>query len=400
MRILFIQPAVGHKGGGAVYPKTWIMEPLALAVLSALTPRRIERFFMDDRLGEVDYSADADVVAMPVECYTAARSYEIASRFRVKGAKVVLGGFHVKLNQDEAAAHADAIILGDAETTWGEVIDDLETGTLKPRYVGCGGVFCPIPDRGLYAGRNYGRLNLVETSRGCSFNCEFCSVTKFFERRYTPRPLDEVMAEVRSLEKRIVFFVDDNLAMDVERLKELCRRMIPVRMHWVGQLSIHSAKDDELLALMAKSGCAGVLIGFESLDGATLADMGKRVNSTNSDYAAAIENLRRHHLSIRWRRSSVRSSSQWKASFSSPRSTTLCRFPEPMSTRGSSAKGACSTRNGGSTRQSISAMSCSVRRTSPRRAWRRHAAGTVSSSTRRSRSSAARWTFARTSMVS
>ena len=298
MRILFIQPAVGHKPGGATYPKTWIMEPLALAVLSALTPRRVERLFMDDRLGEVDYAADADVVAMPVECYTAARSYEIAARFRAKGARIILGGFHVKLNEAEAAANADAVILGDAETTWPQVVDDLEAGRLASRYVGCGGVFCPMPDRSLYAGRDYGRLNLVETSRGCSFNCEFCSVTKFFGRRYTPRPLDEVMAEVRSLEKDIVFFVDDNLAMDVERLKDLCRRMIPMRMHWVGQLSIHSANDDELLALMERSGCAGVLIGFESLDAATLSDMGKRVNSSNSDYAAAIENLRRHHLSI------------------------------------------------------------------------------------------------------
>ena len=298
MKILFIQPAVGHKGGGAVYPKTWTMEPLALAVLSALTPRRVERIFMDDRLDEVDFSADADAVAMPVECYTAARSYEIAERFRAKGAKVVLGGFHVKLRPEEAAEHADAIVLGDAETTWAQVVDDLEAGTLRPSYTGCGGVFCPMPDRSLYAGRNYGYLNLVETSRGCTFDCEFCSVTKFFGRRYTPRPLGEVMAEVRSLEKDIVFFVDDNLAMDVERLKELCRRMIPMHMHWVGQLSIHSAKDDDLLALMEKSGCAGVLIGFESLDAATLADMGKRVNAAHSDYAAAIENLRRHHLSI------------------------------------------------------------------------------------------------------
>ena len=86
--------------------------------------------------------------------------------------------------------------------------------------------------------------------------------------------------------------------MDVERLKELCRLMIPLRKRWVGQLSIHTAQDDELLALMARSGCAGVLIGFESLDAETLSDMGKRVNSTNGDYAAAIENLRRHHLSI------------------------------------------------------------------------------------------------------
>ena len=298
MTILFVQPAVGHKGGGATYPKTWIMEPLSLAVMSALTPKGIDRLFMDDRLDEVDYSARPDIVAMPVECYTAARSYEIADRFRAQGAKVLLGGFHATMNPDEAAAHADAVVCGDAETTWAGILADLRAGSLRRRYFGQGGVFCPIPDRSLYRGRRYGPLNLVETSRGCTFNCEFCSVQKFFGRRYTPRPLDEVMAEVESLDKNIVFFVDDNLAMDVPRLKELCRRMEPTRKRWVGQLSIHSAKDDELLALMARSGCAGVLIGFESLDATTLAAMGKRVNTANSDYAAAIENLRRHHLSI------------------------------------------------------------------------------------------------------
>lgn len=93
MTILFVQPAVGHKGGGATYPKTWIMEPLSLAVMSALTPKGIDRLFMDDRLDEMDYSARPDIVAMPVECYTAARSYEIADRFRAQGAKVLLGGF-------------------------------------------------------------------------------------------------------------------------------------------------------------------------------------------------------------------------------------------------------------------------------------------------------------------
>ncbi|MBQ9430002.1 MAG: B12-binding domain-containing radical SAM protein [Kiritimatiellae bacterium] len=298
MTILFIQPAVGHKVGGATYPKTWIMEPLALAVLSALTPKGIERLFMDDRLNEVDYAAEADVVAIPVECYTAARSYEIADRFRARGITVLLGGFHTTLNPEEATEHADAIVCGDAETVWDEVLSDLCSHSLKRKYVGRGGVFCPLPDRTLFRGRPYGMANLVETARGCMFACEFCSVTKFFNRRYTPRPLDDVIAEVRSLKKDYLFFVDDNLAMDVPRLKELCRRMIPLKKKWMGQLSIHTANDDELLALMAESGCAGVLIGFESLDADTLSVMGKRVNTANADYARAIANLRRYHLSI------------------------------------------------------------------------------------------------------
>lgn len=298
MKILFIQPAVGHKPGKAQYPRTWIMEPLALAALSAMTPQNITRSFQDDRLNEIDYTEDADAVAIPVECYTAARSYEIAEHFRAKGAKVLLGGFHTTLNQEEASQHADAIICGDAETVWAEIIDDLQAGTLKSRYVGIGGIFCPLPDRSLYAGRNYGPLNLIETARGCSFACEFCSVTKFFNRRYTPRPLDAVIAEVKAVASDIIFFVDDNLAVDIPRFKELCRMMLPLRKHWVGQLSIHAAKDESLLALMAASGCAGVLIGFESLNGDTLSDMGKQVNATHSDYSVAIANLRKFHLSI------------------------------------------------------------------------------------------------------
>jgi len=298
MKILFIQPAVGHKPNKVQYPRTWIMEPLALAVLSALTPRTISRSFQDDRLNEIDYTEKADVVVLPVECYTAARSYEIAAHFRAKGAKILLGGFHTTLNQDEAAQHADAIVCGNAETVWAEILDDLQAGTLKQRYVGCSAQFCLLPDRTLYAGRKYGPLNLIETARGCSFACDFCSVTKFFNRRYSTRPLDAVINEVKTLKSNIVFFVDDNLAVDIPRFKELCKLMLPLHKHWVGQLSIHAAMDESLLALMASSGCAGVLIGFESLNGDTLSDMGKRVNATHSDYKTAIDNLRKYHLSI------------------------------------------------------------------------------------------------------
>jgi radical SAM superfamily enzyme YgiQ (UPF0313 family) len=125
-----------------------------------------------------------------------------------------------------------------------------------------------------------------------------CSITKFFKQTYTARPVEDVVAEIKALPKDILFFVDDNLAMDIERLKALCHALIPLRKNWIGQLSIHAAHDSELLALMAKSGCAGVLIGFESLHAGTLRDMGKQVNASHHDFRVAIENLRRHHLSI------------------------------------------------------------------------------------------------------
>jgi radical SAM superfamily enzyme YgiQ (UPF0313 family) len=109
-------------------------------------------------------------------------------------------------------------------------------------------------------------LNLVETSRGCRFNCEFCSITKFFKQTYTARPIEEVIAEIKTLPKDILFFVDDNLAMDIERLKALCHALTPLHKRWIGQLSIHAAQDSELLALMERSGSAGVGMVWAHLD--------------------------------------------------------------------------------------------------------------------------------------
>ena len=299
MHITFIQPAVGHKPGKKVYPKTWVMEPLSLGVLSALTPPEWERSFFDDRLNEIRYDIETDAVCISVECYTANRAYQIAEQFRRRAIPVVMGGFHATLCPDEVAMFADTVVRGEAEDVWADVLHDIQHHTLKPVYPSSGhSVFWPHPDRSLYAGRNYGPLNLVETSRGCRFCCEFCSITKFFRQSYRVRPLDDVVAEIKALSKDILFFVDDNLAMDVERLKTLCRALIPLRKQWLGQLSIHAAHDVELLALMAKSGCAGVLIGFESLHAETIQEMGKQVNASNSDFRTAIENLRHHHLSI------------------------------------------------------------------------------------------------------
>lgn len=299
MKVVFVQPAVGHKPGRATYPQTWIMEPLWAATVAALLPPDCERALMDDRLGEVDYSVDADLVLLSVECYTARRAYEIAGKFRARGIPVALGGFHVTLNPDEASAYADTVMLGSAESLWEELWQDLRRGKLNSKYEDKGPPrFGPLPDRTIFGSRRYGLLGLVETSRGCRLTCEFCSICQFFRHQYVPRDLDDVVADVRSCGKKVVFFVDDNLAMDIPRLKELCRRLMPLGIHWVGQLGINAAKDEVLLELMERSGCAGVLIGFESLSRETLMAMGKNVNRAAADYSQAVAALRRHHLSI------------------------------------------------------------------------------------------------------
>jgi radical SAM superfamily enzyme YgiQ (UPF0313 family) len=299
MHLTFILPAVGHKPGGATYPKTWIMEPLSIAVLSRLTPPDWGRTFFDDRLGEIDFDRETDAVCISVECYTAKRSYQIAEEYRKRGRLVIMGGFQASLAPEEVALHADAVIDGQAENVWGEVLSDLKAGTLKRLYrsdepVDLAGKF---PDRSIFGGRDYGILSLVETSRGCRFHCEFCSITVFFRQTYRARPIEDVVREIRGLKKKNLFFVDDNLAMDVPRLKELCLALKPLKKRWIAQLSIHTAQDRELLRLMRDSGCAGVLIGFESLQKTTLRQMGKSVNE-EADMVRSIRNLREFGISI------------------------------------------------------------------------------------------------------
>ena len=273
------------------------MEPLSIAALSSMTPGEWERVFFDDRLHEVRYDIPTDAVCISTECYTSKRAYQIACEFRRRGVPVILGGFHVTLVPDEASEYADAIVIGEAENSWGGVLNDLLNHSLKKIYRSSGRVNIQFADRAIFGERDYGPLALMETSRGCQFHCEFCSITEFFHQTYNPRPVEDVVREIQSLKKRILFFVDDNLAMDSERLKLLCRAMIPLNKRWIGQLSIHAANDMELLGLMKQSGCAGVLIGFESLSTETLTDMGKKVN-TKEDFSQAVENLRQFGLSV------------------------------------------------------------------------------------------------------
>jgi radical SAM superfamily enzyme YgiQ (UPF0313 family) len=275
------------------------MEPLAIAALSALTPPSVARVFHDDRLEPIPYDDPTDMAAITVETYTASRAYQIAAEYRRRGVPVVMGGFHATLAPDDVARHADAIVLGEAEPVWARVLEDLARGALAKRYVADkpAGIVAR-PDRTLFAGRKYLDIALVETGRGCHFACDFCSIASFFKSSYRARPIEEIVGDIVGVRSKNIFFVDDNIAVDRGRTLALLKALIPLKIRWVGQASLNVAADDEMLRLMQKSGCWGLLVGFESLNPAVLAAMGKQVNRNAPDYATAIARLRRHGISV------------------------------------------------------------------------------------------------------
>jgi radical SAM superfamily enzyme YgiQ (UPF0313 family) len=300
-RLALVHPCIGRKPGEA-YIKTWQMESLPLGVLAALTPRDVEVRLHDDRLEAIPYDQPADLVAISVETYTARRAYQIASEYRARGVPVVMGGFHASLMPDEVAQYAESVVVGEAEHVWEEVIDDFRAGSPKKRYVAESRPTLEKarPDRSVFHGKRYLPIGLVEVGRGCAFKCEFCAIQTVFRRTQTRRPQGDVLSELAALKgsRKLFFFVDDNFATHPQKTKEFLRELAPLGLRWVSQMAIPAAHDEELLELMARSGCMGVLIGFESLDPQNLERMDKGFNTMGGGYAVALANLRRHHIRL------------------------------------------------------------------------------------------------------
>jgi len=300
VRLKLVQPCVGRRPGES-YLRTWQMEPLPLAMLAGLTPPGVEVSLADDRLEPIPYDEPTDLVAMSVETYTAKRSYQIASEYRRRGVPVVMGGFHAMLQPDEVARHAESVVVGEAEGIWPEVVDDWRHGRgqkvyragARPRLAAA------RPDRTLFRGKSYLPVGLVESGRGCPYRCEFCAIHSAYGPSRSPRPVDAVVADVlaASAERRLTFIVDDNLGADPEAARELLDALARHRRPWFTQCSIQGALDDEWAARLAAAGCVGVLIGFESLDPATLRAMGKTFNPPDL-YRQAVRTLRRHGIIV------------------------------------------------------------------------------------------------------
>ncbi len=236
-------------------------------------------------------SVEADLAAISILTANAPRGYEIADRLRARGIPVIIGGIHASALPEEAGKHADSVFIGEAECGFRDVLEDMSGGRgLKPLYNP--GRFCdpadiPIPRRDLLKPKAYGIPSTIMATRGCPYNCSFCSTTKFMGNRYRQRPVGHVVEELKSIGNRWFIFLDDNLLAAKGYAHDLMSAIAPLGKRWVAQTSMNAARDTDLLKLASKAGCMGMLIGFESLSEENLGDVRKGVN-TASKFADAV----------------------------------------------------------------------------------------------------------------
>jgi radical SAM superfamily enzyme YgiQ (UPF0313 family) len=225
---------------------------LALTTLAGITGDDWDITLIDENTEPLDFSIFPDLAAISIMTPLAPRGYEIADTFRAKGIPVVVGGIHPTMMQEEAKAHADAVVIGEAERVWPELLQDFKQRRLRPVYRASDWI--PLdglssPRRDLLNPKACFFKNTIQTTRGCPFDCEFCSVTSFYGRTYRVRPVNDVVEEMGYMEGGFVFFVDDNIVGKPSYAKDLFRALIPLRIKWFSQASLIIVKDKELLSL-------------------------------------------------------------------------------------------------------------------------------------------------------
>ncbi len=255
---------------------------VSLPLLAALTPPEHEVKIVDEAFVADDIDEDVDLVGLTVMTELAPRAYLLADLYRQRGVPVVMGGIHPTVLPKEALRHADAVVVGEGEEAWPRLVRDAAAGKLTPLYRSAGLSDLsrlPVPARRLYprpTRRTLTPLGIgLESSRGCPYDCEFCSIGRVMGRAYRARPVGQVLDEIAAIESEYLFFVDDALALDRRAAKALFAEMVPFRSKWIGQGTLSLAEDPGLLRLMRRSGCHGLLVGFETVTPATQETMRK-----------------------------------------------------------------------------------------------------------------------------
>jgi len=272
-----------------------------LIQLSALVPPELaaDVQIVDLMTTPLPATFHADIVGISTWTCGAPEAYRIADSARQRRMTVVLGGSHPSQMPDEAMEHADAVVVGPAERSWPRLLRDFTHGCLQPVYRDYTDPFSeslPRLNRGLLNKRRYYITDCLEATRGCPNRCHFCVVENSTRGQCWKRAVGDVVDEIKGMGKRVLF-LDSSITEFKAYAEKLWRQLVPLNITWYSTATLRFAEDEDAVKLAAKSGCRGVLIGFESINQASLNGVDKRFNKT-TQYKDLIKRLHDHGIMV------------------------------------------------------------------------------------------------------
>lgn len=294
MKVLLI---FAHYGPKHSILQRFLLPSMTLKQLAAVIPSKHEVELLDERYQTVDLNWDGDLIGISCFTYSANHAYYIADEFRKRGKKVILGGYHPSALPEEAKQHADSVVIGEGEISLPKLLKDVEQGTIKPFYQSPLVNPEKIPSAKL-VGKDLTFMAAVQATRGCPFQCKFCSIHNIEGPHFRPRPIKDVIEEIRNIPQKKIFFVDSSLTINPHYTKELFREMKDLNriIDCSGNVNV-LAKDEKLLNLARDAGVKRWHVGFESLSQITINNAGKKSNII-IEYEKAVKKVRDYGMTI------------------------------------------------------------------------------------------------------
>lgn len=305
MKILLVYPSLIDETGQVIRYRKAYTPPLSLGIMAGLTPESHQVHVVNDMVEDIDFGVQYDLVALTAMTTQAPRAYQIAQRFRNQGVKVIIGGIHASMLPDEAKQFADAVVVGEVEEQWEQILIDVDRKSLQPvyqsnRHPSLERQILPKWDNfnlSIYrpAARSQKTRLPLYTTRGCLYNCSYCSVTSFFGQTYRHRPISNIVEEVSENHSDTYFIVDDNIVCEPDYTEELFKALSSRNIRWTSQASMQLNKHPKLIELAAKAGCTSLFLGIESINQNTLKSLRKGFNKPE-EYIELFDRLERNNI--------------------------------------------------------------------------------------------------------
>ena len=303
MKLLLISSSYFNSKGVLVKAIKLHCPLLTLPYLAGLTPNDVKIKIVNDYTDEINFDNDFDLIGITFMTMQAGRAFQLGDEFRKRGKTVIMGGIGASMLPEETLQHSDSVVIGEADIVWKILIEDFKKGKLNKFYRSeklSDLLDLPEPRFDLLDLNKYlFHAHLpVGATRGCPYNCSFCSVTRFYGHSLRLRPIDGVIRDIKAIKllgRKKIIFVDDNLTADKEYALRLFESLIPLKIKWWGQSNISIGNEPELLKLSAKSGCQSLFIGIETIDQRNLKDVNKGINQV-SLYEKLLKNIRKNGI--------------------------------------------------------------------------------------------------------